>query len=222
MPQRTPLDRAPLREQVHRIVRERVVRGDLSPGAPVRDWELAEELELSRTPVREALIRLASEGLLESHAGRGFRVPPLSRHEIEEVHRLIEVFEPLALRMTPDGARDPAHLAELEQLTERLERAPRTPLQWNALDTAWHRALVAPCSNRRLLRYVEDLRDVLRRYELAYLRGLQGMDLSAREHREIARALSEGDRERACQLLGEHWRRGWDELLSIIPGGGGS
>ena len=213
------VERAPLREQVHRIVRERVVCGDLAPGAPVRDWELAAELELSRTPVREALIRLASEGLLESPAGRGFRVPPLSRAEIEEVHRLMEVFEPLALGMIPAGAFAEDRLTELEELTERLERAPHTPVEWNTLDTAWHRALVAPCTNRRLLGYVEDLRDVLRRYELAYLRGIEGMSLSVGEHRDIARALAEGERERAGQLLGEHWRRGWDELLSIIPEG---
>jgi DNA-binding GntR family transcriptional regulator len=212
-----PLERAPLRERIQQVVRERVVRGELAPGAAVRDWELAAELDASRTPVREALVRLAAEGLLETRAGRGFRVPPLSRREIEEVHGLIEVFEPLALGLAPPATS--SQQGELERLTVRLESGARTPLEWNALDTGWHRALIAGCPNQRLLRYVEELREVLRRYELAYLRGAGSMEPSAREHRAIARAFAAGEREQAGRLLAAHWRRGWEELLSIIPEG---
>jgi len=210
-----PLLRSPLRARIHAVVREQIVRGELAPGAPVRDAELAAALGASRTPVREALVQLASEGLLISHAGRGFEVPPLSRREVEEAQPLISALEPLALQGAPPPTR--AQERELERLARRMAGRVADAARWNELDTAWHRCLIARCPNARLLRYIEELRDVLRRYELAYLSGLDDMQLSATEHRAIAAAFAAGERERAVSLLRAHWQRGEDELLSVIP-----
>ena len=75
----------------------------------------------------------------------------------------------------------------------------------------------APRPHPRLLRYVEDLRDALRRYELAYLQDQEDMELSIEEHGAIAAAYERGDRAEALELLRRHWHRGKDELLAVLP-----
>jgi DNA-binding GntR family transcriptional regulator len=211
---RAPLERAPLRERIHGVVRERIVRGGIPPGAAVRDWELAAELGASRTPVREALIRLVSDGLLESRAGRGFRVPPLVRRDVEEAHPLMQTLEPLALASSAPCTDEQAR--ELERLGARIAEQADAVAR-NELDSEWHRRLISGCPNTRLLRYVDELRTVLRRYELAYLRGVEGMELSVVEHRAIAGAFADGDLAGAATLLAEHWRRAREELLATLP-----
>ena len=212
------LERLPLRERIYTDLRERIVRGELEPGQPVRDFEQADRLGASRTPVREALVRLVGDGLLLSPAGRGFLVPPLTRSEVEQAHPLIETLEPLALSLTP--APTAARTKELDRIvTQMSTSAPRkaTPKRWNELDARWHRALIADCPNARLLRYIEELRDVLRRYELAYLGGVEDMAQSVEEHRDIAHSFATGRRDRAVRALTDHWQRGKAELLAIIP-----
>src|SRR4029450_574097 len=71
------ITRVPLRDQIYHEVLARIHRGDLSPGSRVRDTTLAQQLGVSRTPVREALLRLSREGVLDIETGRGFRLRPL-------------------------------------------------------------------------------------------------------------------------------------------------
>jgi DNA-binding GntR family transcriptional regulator len=210
-----PLERAPLRSRIYSVVREQVIAGQLGAGAPVRDVELAKALGASRTPVREALIQLAAEGLLESHVGRGFRVPALLRSEVEEAQPLIATLEPLALANSLPCTK--TQQRELERLAVRMEGTGADAAALHALDTRWHRSLLSRCPNARLLRYVEELRDVLRRYELAYLHGVEGLPLSVTEHRGIAEAFAEGERGLAVERLGRHWERSKNELLAIVP-----
>lgn len=211
----SPIIRAPLRDRICEIVRERIVRGELAPSAAVRDTELAESLGASRTPVREALIRLTAEGLLENLVGRGFRVRALRRQDVEEVYPLLWTLEPLALADAPPFTRKQA--AELERITRRMGNQRADAARRHDLDAKWHRCLISGCCNARLLRTIEALRDTIRRYELAYLREVEGMDLSIAEHGAIVAAFAEGDRSRATKLLCKHWRRGKVELLTFLP-----
>ena len=211
----SPLDRTALRDRIYAVLRQEIVEGRLAPGAVVRDTEVAARLGASRTPVREALVRLSAEERLENAVGRGFRVPALTRREIEEVHPLIERLEPLALELSPPLTKGRAR--ELAVSLRRLERAGADARRRNALDAEWHRLLIGACPHPRLLRYVEDLRDALRRYELAYLQDQEDMELSIEEHGAIAAAYERGDRAEALELLRRHWHRGKDELLAVLP-----
>lgn len=211
----TPIARAPLRDRICEIVRERIVRGELAPSAAVRDTELAETLGASRTPVREALIRLTAEGLLENLVGRGFRVRALRRQDVEEVYPLLWTLEPLALADAPPFTGKQA--AELERITRRMDDQRAGAARRHDLDARWHRCLISGCGNARLLRTIEELRDTIRRYELAYLRGVEGMELSIAEHGAIVAAFGQGDRSRATKLLRKHWQRGKVELLTFLP-----
>src|SRR3954465_12609758 len=94
--------REPLRDQVYQAVLARIYRGELPPTRRVRDTDLASQLGVSRTPVREALIRLAREGVLEADMGRGFSVRRLDATEMRETGAVLSALEGLALQLSPE------------------------------------------------------------------------------------------------------------------------
>src|SRR5215469_11142131 len=92
------LSRAPMRADLHRTLLDRIVRGELAPGARIKELQISEELGVSRTPLREALLRLEREGFVRSELARGFSVEPLSAREIRESYPIIAALEALAMR----------------------------------------------------------------------------------------------------------------------------
>jgi DNA-binding GntR family transcriptional regulator len=208
------LVRRPLRTDVHQEILERILRAELRPGARVRDAQLAQDLGVSRTPVREALLRLERDGFLEASVGRGFTVRPLTDREVREVYPLIWTLEGLALRSSAPPSR--AALAELDAVTSAIERTPPEVAACIALDTHWHRLLLAGCPNARLLGMIADLKEVARRYEFAYMRVPDLVSVSVRDHREVVKAFAEGRVERAAALLEGHWRFSMQALLDQL------
>src|SRR5438552_12261037 len=98
----TSIPRTPLRDEVYRHLLDRIHRGEITPGVRVRDTALAAQLGVSRTPVREALLRLTRDGVLEADMGRGFRLCPLARNEIREIGAILGALEALAFELSPD------------------------------------------------------------------------------------------------------------------------
>ena len=86
---RTTIVRHPLGDQVYLQLLQRIERGDLPTGSKLRDAAIASELGVSRTPVREALVRLAREGVLSAEPGRGFRLPPMSPAELRDIGSIL-------------------------------------------------------------------------------------------------------------------------------------
>lgn len=202
--------RAPLRDEVYRQVIDRIQRGQYPDGARLQDAELASELGVSRTPVREALIRLAREGVLDSSVGRGFRVRGLDPVELREVGAVLGVLEALALRLSPDPA--PHQLERLAELDRKLERTRGDAAACLDLEDEWHRVLLEGCPNRRLLELVASLRQVPRRYLAAYMREAGRLSLSTLPHTRILAALSEEGRDSAAAVFEQQWRKGLAEL----------
>jgi DNA-binding GntR family transcriptional regulator len=202
--------RVPLREQVHRAIVGRILRDDLSPGARISDSVLAQELGVSRTPVREALLRLENEGFLDVDVGRGFFVKALSAGEVRDVYPILWTLEVLALRSSPPPGR--ATLAELDRINAELGRASADPERRIELDLAWHRTLLEGCANQQLLGLIASLKTVIRRYEPAFMQNAGLISVSARGHDEIARAVERGEVEAAVPLLESNWRFTMEEL----------
>jgi DNA-binding GntR family transcriptional regulator len=204
------IDRNPLRDEVYRRILDSIQRGDPSPGSRLKDTALAAELGVSRTPVREALIRLARDGVLEADMGRGFRVPPLDAREIAETGQIIGVLEALALDSSPEFSIE--HLDRLAEVDRRLEQTRGDAARCADLEDEWHRALLDQCPNRHLLDHIATLKQISRRYLIAYLRDSARIALSTLPHQKIIEALRQHDRRAALSLLDHHWRRGIDEL----------
>jgi DNA-binding GntR family transcriptional regulator len=203
-----------LREEVYRQVLERVHRGDLASGTRVRDTQIASQLGVSRTPVREALLRLAQEGVLEADMGRGFRVRPLDETEMRETGAILSALECMALGISGDIS--PDRLARLGEIDRELATTRGDPNRSIALDEEWHRTLLEGCPNRRLLTMISELWQVPRRYMREYLRDAGRVTLSTQHHARIVEALRRNDRDTAGQRFSHHWDRGIEELRAWI------
>lgn len=175
---------------------------------------MATQLGVSRTPIREALLRLAREGVLEADMGRGFRVPPLDGAEMRETGAILATLEKLALEMSGEVPAD--RLARLSQLDLELAATRGNPDRCIDLDEEWHRILLEGCPNGRLLSMVSGLWQVPRRYMRAYLRDAGRVSLSTQHHARIIEALRRNDRETAGRRFSHHWQRGIEELDAWI------
>jgi DNA-binding GntR family transcriptional regulator len=204
------IHRVPLRDEVYKQILEAIHQGKPPAGSRVRDTDLAAGLGVSRTPVREALLRLTREGVLRTDMGRGFRVPPLDPGEIRETGQILGALESLALDSTSDFP--PERLQRLAEIDRSLEQTRGDAVRCADLEDEWHRTLLEGCPNRRLLELIANLRQVLRRYLSAYLRDTTRIALSTLPHQKIADALRLQDRKAALTVFGKQWRRGIDEL----------
>jgi DNA-binding GntR family transcriptional regulator len=210
------ISRVPLRDEVYRQILAQLQRGILAPGSRVRDVSLAAQLGVSRTPVREALLRLAREGVLETTLGRGFRVRPLDSAELREVGTILGALEALALRLSP--MLDQARRERLEQLDRRLERTRGDVSTCLDLEDEWHRVLLEACPNRRLLELIGQLRQIPRRYLAAYMQAAGRLSLSTLPHAKIVKSLAESA-DSGASVFEQQWQRGLAELESWIARG---
>jgi DNA-binding GntR family transcriptional regulator len=208
------ITRSPLRDEIYRQVLDRISTGTLAPGTRVKDTHLAGELGVSRTPVREALLRLAREGVLAADMGRGFRVQPLDRVEMEETGAILAALEGLALTLSGDISME--QLAQLSELDRELSALRGDPNRCIDLDQQWHRTLIEGCPNARLLSMISSLWQVPRRYMRAFLRDAGRVSLSTQHHSRIIEALRRNDRETALRRFSHHWQRGIEELSAWI------
>jgi len=208
------ITRAPLRDEVYREIVELIHRGELPPGSRVKDVSLATQLGVSRTPVREALIRLARDGILDADMGRGFSVCPLKAREMRETGAILGALESLALQSC--GEISTEQLGRLSQIDRDLSSIRSDVDRSVALDEEWHRTLLASCPNRRLLEIISSLWQVPRRYMRAYLRDARRVTLSTQHHARIIEALRRKDRQAAAERFSYHWNRGVEELGSWL------
>ncbi|MGH7682516.1 MAG: GntR family transcriptional regulator [Candidatus Eiseniibacteriota bacterium] len=210
----TPLVRAPLRQAVRRVVLQGILHGALAPGGDVNEAELAAQLGVSRTPLREALLALEAEGFLQSSVGRGFRVAPLIERDVEEIYPVLWTLEGQALQSGPLPSGD--LLRELTELNTELDGSAKSPEKALRLDRQWHQLLVSGCTNRRLLEAIRELKDLAERYELAYMRHSGFVPFSAKQHRAILTALRKKDVAAAVAHLVDNWRVSQEFLIPWI------
>lgn len=206
--------RHPLGDQVYLQLLQRIESGSLPTGSKLRDAVIANELGVSRTPVREALVRLAREGVLSAEPGRGFRLTSMSAGELREIGSILAALEPLALDQSPEPS--PEQLGRLAEVVRRLEQTRGDIPACVELDEQFHHVLLEGCPNRRLLGLLVTLRRGLRRYLYHYLQRGGRVSLSTLQHNRIAEALRKGDRAAARQLLERKWRRGMDEIAGTV------
>jgi len=201
---------SPMRADLRLKVLDLIMTGKLSPGVRVNESRLAKELRVSRTPLREALFQLESDGFVRSDKDRGFSVEPMSAREIRELYPMLWTLECLALRLC--GPRATLAVPSLTKLNSEL-RTTRNPKRALILDSSWHETLLASCPNGRLRDATHGLRLATKRYELLYMRELPLIDVSVHQHQEIIKAIKDRNIAYALEKLEENWRFGMEELL---------
>ncbi|HEY2598335.1 MAG TPA: GntR family transcriptional regulator [Candidatus Dormibacteraeota bacterium] len=213
-----PLLRSSMREGVFERLRDWILDGTLVPGERIRDLDLAAALGVSRMPVREALLRLQGEGMVETSAGRWTRVSRVDPELGEQIYPLIWALEVLALQLVTDF---PDHrIAQMEAANREMAASlnsgePR--LAWVA-DSAFHQTLADHAGNDQLTHMLSELKLKLRRLEVAYFSGSILAAQSVSEHDEVIAALRAGDLERAARGVETNWRRSLARLREQVGG----
>jgi DNA-binding GntR family transcriptional regulator len=178
---------------------------------------LAEELQVSRTPVNMALVRLECEGLIEKDKGRGWTTVPLCLQEIDGIFDLKDLLEPLTARRAAENI-TPEAAATLLGIVEEMEQASETDdLEgWLAADNRYHNLLHDLVGNRFLSKFQEQLNNQLYRLEVGHF-ALEGrMETACEEHRRIAEAIAAGRPDRAAECALTHVRTLRTSMLSVV------
>ncbi|MET8699596.1 GntR family transcriptional regulator [Kitasatospora sp. NPDC004723] len=210
------IERRPLREQIRDELMDRLTRGEFAAGTDVNEAVLAAELGVSRTPLREALIALAGEGVLESSQGRGFRFAPVSRKEFRELVAIVAALEALALESS-----DPEHLRTIApRLLDLAQGFPDQVAAHSTVDRRddeWHGLLLSGCANERLLDLLTRVKAGMRRYENLVVAEDEPVARESEEHCEIARQLLADDLPGAITALRANWIGGMERMLAHLP-----
>ena len=202
-PGRPRVETAAQRAYVH--VKQRLLDGRFPGGTLLSENALAQELEISRTPIRQAFGQLEAEGLVELYPRRGALVVPISASEADDVREARELIEPFCASRATAG---PDLVAELEAAIADQERALNgTGADFAAGDRRFHRAIVAAADNVLLTRAYDVLADRHQRVAATTVaRDPSRIERFIAEHREIAAALARGDGQAASALLAAHIR----------------
>jgi DNA-binding GntR family transcriptional regulator len=199
-----PLRRGlPLRDRIHDRLRAAIISGELPPGTPVIEAELAGRLGASRTPVREALRRLEAEGLLEPRGLRGSVVRALRSDEVECVFEIREALESLAARRAARSL-TASELRKLEEMLERMRGAVDDPNEMERHDTAFHDLILASANGDRLKRMLTDLREELIAYRFLSLSDAARRRATIVEHEAVLDALRAHDEAAAAARTAAH------------------
>ena len=198
-------------------LRGEIIGWTLEPGAPLGEIETAERLGVSRTPVREALSRLAAEGLVTS-AGRTSRVAPLSRRHIVELFELREALETQAARF----AARRRHPAAFEALREAFRSLPSDARghdldRYYALAAELDAAIDEAADSGALRAALRDLRGQLQRARRSSHDDRERLDQAAREHVLIVDAILAGDELLAAQATAVHLHASLEHILASLP-----
>jgi DNA-binding GntR family transcriptional regulator len=206
VPTVTALPRDPQHvDVVHAALRDAILRGTLKPGEVVRQERVARELEVSRTPLREALRMLEREGLVRSERNRSYRVTGFSADDVEQIYVMRLPLEAAAIRLSVPRF-DTAHIAALEGEMAQMETFARRHAyeHWEVPHRAFHRGLVSG-AGERIAGYLSQLSDHAERYRRYYTTELpRAWTVGVNEHRAILDACGDADADRAAAQLVQH------------------
>jgi DNA-binding GntR family transcriptional regulator len=195
-------------------LREAIVRGELAPGEKIKDGDLAEMLGLSRTPVREALTRLADSGLVESKPGVYTRVSTLNRHDVAANLAVLKALDSLATEAAvPKLTERDFH--SMRQANRNFAAAVQKQDVSKALaaDDSFHLVIIEAAGNPVISRIIEQLHPQLHRILYRKFSGLLGGEETIDHHDELVRVCEQGDARAAAAMSSEHWSR-LGELIS--------
>ena len=214
----------PLRELVFESLRGAIINGELRPGERLMEISLAEELGVSRTPVREAIRKLELEGLVLMIPRKGAYVARISMKDIADVFEIRATLEGLAAELAAQRIADD-ELDELERLLVQIaECAAKDDVEsCIELDTKFHEVLFRSSRNDRLLPLLSNLREQIQRIRMTSLHHPGRLKLALEEHKRIVDAISQHNPALARKLAHEHIECAENSLMEVIseePAGG--
>lgn len=214
----TPKSSKSLVELAYERLKQRILDNKYHPGFQALEHEVADDLGMSRTPVREALIRLKHEGLVELIPRRGLRVVPVLAEDMQEIYDVLTSLESMAAELLAKQKPDANTLKPMRDATHAMEVALENDDldAWAEADEKFHRALIDLCGNGRLAQMANTVRDQGHRARMVTLRLREKPLASADEHEQVLRAIENGDWQTARDVHYNHRRRASEELTEIL------
>jgi DNA-binding GntR family transcriptional regulator len=202
----TPVRRTLLRDTAYKAIRDAIVRGDFPPGAVVSNAAVAGQLGLSRAPVRDALARLAGEGLVETKPQSYTRVTRLVPKEVRDAAEVVRAMHELAARIAVPLLAA-GHIEAMHEANRRFEAATGAGDVDAALDRddELHGVLVSVCGNRAVAATIERYTPLIRRLERRQFSPVRARR-SVRWHDELIAACAAGEVDQAIQVSAQIWR----------------
>lgn len=209
-----PVEKSRVSDKVYDILQRWIVDGDLKPGEDLKDAELAVRLGVSRTPVREAMKRLESEGLVHASASRWTRVAEIRVEDVDNLFPIIKSLDLLALSsafpfMKPDG------VAAMKASYRRQKEALATGDQDTVRQAGWdlHGAYLMRCNNPELIDVIQKMLAKARRLRIFFYKSSQIEPATALdEHGGLVEAIAGGSLEESLSVLSRHW----DHVTELI------
>jgi DNA-binding GntR family transcriptional regulator len=209
----TKLNNRPLYEDVADRLREQIFAKQLAPGSWLDEQNLAEQFGISRTPMREAIKVLASEGLVTIKMRRGAYVTEIAKNDLEQIFTILTLLEGEAAKQTAIKATED-ELNQLDYWHHRLEKAAadRDIEQFFEINGKFHELIQEIAGNRWMNGVIADLRKVLKLHRRDSLTSTGRLQSSLLEHREILKALLKRDQMGAETAMRKHMERGLEAL----------
>lgn len=207
----------PLREEVFYTIREAILKGNLKPGTRLKEIALANEMGVSRTPVRDAIRKLELEGLVVIEPNRGACVSEIARQELNDVLELRRGLEELAIQKACERI-TPEELENLEAAAEEFSSlvSGRDLKDLAEADVHFHDVIYRASHNRRLVQILNNLREQMYRFRMEYLKDESSRKLLDQEHHEILEAVRKGDAEAAHTCICQHIDNQYDMILKSL------
>jgi len=211
-----------LTRNAYASLRRLILDNEMKPGRRMFEQEVADFLNMSRTPVREALIRLAEEGLVDVRPRRGMTVLPISAEDMRDIYDVVTSLEATATELAIARGVNSAEIDLLNDAVDAMEAALKVGdrTAWAKADEDFHRNLVHLSRNKRLISIVAGLWDQTHRARLATLSARPLPVASASDHRDLVNAIRRGEAERAKALHAAHRNKVRDMLVRLLAEAG--
>ena len=207
----------PLREMVYEELKMQILKGSIIPGTRMMEVELAEEMGVSRTPIREAIRKLEKEGLVTIEPRRGAYASMISTEDMVEILEVRQDLEGLAAyfaanRMTEEK------MEELREVSNSYNEAVKSGKMEDMIkyDTRFHHIIVESCRNKILVQMIEQLQELVLRFRYIYYDNFRRAENMPEEHEAIVAAISEGNADKARAAADIHI----DRLKELVVKGG--
>jgi DNA-binding GntR family transcriptional regulator len=209
------LETRTLAEQIAERLRKDVLAGRLAAGARLSQEALAAQFNVSRVPIRDALLQLQAEGLVVAQPRAGSTVAELSAADLEELYDMRLALEPPVARLATPRLRD-GDLAEMRSHLDVMSSSGELSGEWFTAHAAFHHTLNAPSGRERMCALVDSLRAQTERYLRVYRVALQRADELGAEHELIYKTASDGDAAGVAAAVHEHLVLVRDPMLAYL------
>ena len=188
----------PLREMVYEELKMQILKGSIIPGTRMMEVELAEEMGVSRTPIREAIRKLEKEGLVTIEPRRGAYASMISTEDMVEILEVRQDLEALAAYFAADRMTE-EKMEELREVSNSYNEAVKSGKMEDMIkyDTRLHHIIVESCRNKNLVQMIEQLQELVLRFRYIYYDNFRRAENMPDEHEAIVAAISEGNADKA-------------------------